>query len=57
MPGQAFKEAKQQLAHWRKGLALATKLAQPDRIAVCERFIKQCEVVISALEQVASKDK
>jgi len=43
--------ARAQLKHWQGERSAATN---PKRIGQCNRFIRQCEVVIAALESAAT---
>jgi hypothetical protein len=45
----AVAAARQQLDYWKQQREIAARAAQPDRLAQCEKFIAQCELVLSAL--------
>jgi hypothetical protein len=45
----ALDAARQQLEYWKQQREIAARAAQPERLAQCEKFIAQCELVISAL--------
>jgi hypothetical protein len=45
----ALAAARQQLAYWKQQRDIAELQVRPDRLAQCEKFISQCELVISAL--------
>ena len=47
----ALEAARQQLEYWKHQRDIAARQAQPERLAQCEKFIVQCEVVISALSE------
>ena len=46
----ALEAARQQLEYWKQQRDIATVQARPERLEQCEKFIAQCELVISALE-------
>jgi hypothetical protein len=48
----ALDAAKQQLAYWREQRDIAAREGEAKRLAQCDRFIAQCELVISALNAV-----
>jgi hypothetical protein len=45
----ALKAAHEQLAYWQRECEAARRSGDSQRIAQCERYITQCEVVIGAL--------
>jgi hypothetical protein len=51
--GSALAAARQQLEYWKQQRDIATVQARPERLAQCEKFISQCELVISALSDGA----
>ena len=50
----AFEAAQQQLEYWREQRLIAVRGARPERLAQCDKFIAQCELVISALVSVTA---
>jgi hypothetical protein len=50
---EALKAAEAQLAYWKQECEAARASKDEDRKARCERFISQCELVISALNSAA----
>jgi hypothetical protein len=49
----ALEAAREQLRYWQAECDAARRAENMERIALCERSIRQCEVVISALERMA----
>jgi hypothetical protein len=49
----ALNAARQQLEYWKQQRYIATRDAHPERLAQCENFIAQCELVISALSDAS----
>jgi hypothetical protein len=47
----AKKAAEAQLAYWRQECEAARRADDLDRIAQCEKYIAQCERVVSALHE------
>jgi hypothetical protein len=47
----ALQATKDQLEYWRLECEAAHRTGDTERIARCERFIQQCELVISVLER------
>src|SRR5690349_7340617 len=47
----ALAAASEQLAYWRLECEKARQAGDHERLARCERFIHQCELVISALKE------
>lgn len=47
----ALAAASEQLAYWRQECEKARQVGDHERLARCERFIHQCELVISALKE------
>jgi hypothetical protein len=45
----ALNAAREQLEYWRQQRDIAARQGRPERLAQCERFIRQCELVSSAL--------
>lgn len=45
----ALKAAEEQLQYWKQQREIATRDAKPERLAQCEKFVTQCELVVSAL--------
>jgi hypothetical protein len=46
----AIEAARQRLAYWQKQRELAARNADAKRLAQCDNFIAQCEVVLRALK-------
>ena len=57
MPQQALEAAKEQLAYWQKECESAKRAGDSTRIVQCERFIQQCERMVSILTEVAGQTK
>lgn len=55
MPHDELVAAKEELQHWKAEVAAARSIGDKRRIARCERFIKQCEKIIAALERAKTK--
>ena len=56
MPQRAALEAaKDQLAYWRKEGDAAREANDAARLVECERFIAQCELMVSALTEVVQR--
>jgi hypothetical protein len=51
MNTSAIDAARQQLEYWKQQRDIAVREAQPERAAQCRKFIAQCELVISALDE------
>jgi hypothetical protein len=47
----ALDAARQQLEYWKQQRYIAAREAQPERLSQCDKFIAQCELVISALRE------
>jgi nitrate/nitrite-specific signal transduction histidine kinase len=45
----ALDAALQQLEYWKQQRDIAARQARPERLAQCEKFVAQCELVVSAL--------
>jgi hypothetical protein len=50
VPKQALRAMQEQLQYWKSECDAARKSGDLSRIARCERYIRQCEQVISVLE-------
>ena len=50
----AIKAAEAQLAYWQQECKAARCANDVNRIARCEKYIAQCELVVSALHEAAS---
>jgi hypothetical protein len=50
----AIKAAEAQLAYWQQECEAARRAHDVKRIARCEKYIAQCELVVSALREAAS---
>ncbi|HEY0339019.1 MAG TPA: hypothetical protein VGC70_16870 [Burkholderiales bacterium] len=50
----AIKAAEAQLAYWQQECETAHRTNDVKRIARCEKYIAQCELVVSALHEAAS---
>jgi len=46
---------REQLCYWQSQCEEARKSGDIERIARCERFMQQCELVIAALEEAATR--
>ena len=55
MPQLALEAAKEQLAYWQKECEAARTANDSARLAQCERFVVQCERMISILTEVAQR--
>jgi hypothetical protein len=53
MPSEALRAAREQLAYWTRECETARRTRNAERIAQCERFIAQMELVVSALVTAA----
>ena len=53
MPLTALPAAREQLKYWEEECEQAKLAGDTERIARCEHFIHQCELVIAALERAA----
>jgi hypothetical protein len=51
MTDPALEAAKQQLKYWQGEYEAARLRADFQRLAQCKRFVKQCELVVSALNE------
>jgi hypothetical protein len=50
----AIKAAEAQLAYWQQECEAAHRAHDAERIARCEKYIAQCELVVAALREAAS---
>lgn len=55
LQGKALEAAKSQLLYWRREREAAARVNDSVRLAQCERFIAQCELMISAVTQVVAR--
>jgi hypothetical protein len=46
---------REQLRYWRKECEDAERVGEHERVAECERFIKQCEEVVTAFERAQNR--
>jgi hypothetical protein len=53
MPATALPAAREQLDYWLHECEKARPNGDAERLARCEHFVKQCELVIAALERAA----
>jgi hypothetical protein len=56
MTDPALEAAKEQLKYWQGEYEAARLAADFQRLAQCKRFIKQCELVVSALDDAAKRN-
>jgi hypothetical protein len=52
----ALKAAQTQLGYWENELKAASQNHDQSRIMLCERFIAQCELMVSALTHAMAGD-
>jgi hypothetical protein len=50
----ALLSARIQLKYWKHELVFAERRHDPDRVKLCQHFIRQCKVVIEGLEYAAA---
>jgi hypothetical protein len=55
MPQQALEAAMEQLAYWQKEREAAASADDSTRLAQCQRFVVQCERMVSILTEVAKQ--
>jgi hypothetical protein len=56
MTDPALEAAKEQLKYWQGQYEAARLSADFQRLAQCKRFVKQCELVVSALKDAAKRN-
>ena len=55
MTEDALQAVQEQLKYWQDECEAARRAGDFERLARCERFISQCEIVISALQDSGPK--